>query len=104
VLEGISISLLESGRDLLQTSKRYDKAAQAFRLATEVNPDRAGGFFYLAWAYAANNEKKKALQSLKNAVEKGFNDLTAITDNRAFDSLRNDPQYIEVINTIKSKR
>ena len=72
VLDGLFISLFEQGRSLLQTEKNYSESIKRFILATEVNPDRAGPFFYLAWAYAANRDKKKSLQSLNTAVEKGF--------------------------------
>ncbi len=104
VLEGLFVGLLEQGRDLLQTQKRPEAAAKQFELAAEVNPDRPGAFFYLAWADALNGQQKKALQALKNAVEKGFADVTAITDNRAFDSLRKEPQYQQLIQSMKSGR
>jgi predicted esterase len=104
VLEGLSVGFLEQGRDLLQTQKRPEAAAKQFELAVEVNPDRPGAFFYLAWAYALNGEQKKSLQALKNAVEKGFADVTAITDNKAFDSLRNEPQYQQLLLRLKSDR
>ena len=45
-------------------------AIKPLELATEVNPDRPGAFFYLAWAYAANRDKKKPLQSLNTAEKK----------------------------------
>jgi hypothetical protein len=66
-------------------------------LATEVNPDRPGVFFYLAWAYAANRDKKKSLQFLNTAVEKGFSEAAMITTNKAFDSIRDDPQYQQIM-------
>jgi hypothetical protein len=70
-------------------------------LATEVNPDRPGAFFYLAWAYAATGDKKKSLQSLDTAIEKGFSDSAMIIANKAFDSLRNDPEYQRIMATLK---
>jgi hypothetical protein len=72
-------------------------------LATEVNPDRAGAFFYLAWAYAGNRDKKRSLQSLNTAVEKGFSDATMITDNKAFDSIRDDPEYQQIMARLKKQ-
>jgi tetratricopeptide (TPR) repeat protein len=104
VLEGLSVGLLEQGRELLQTQKRPEAAAKQFELAAEVNPDRPGAFFYLAWTYALNGEKKKSLQALQHAVDKGFADVTAITDNRAFDSLRKEPQYQQLIQSMKRGR
>ena len=97
VLDGLFIGLIEQGTSLLQTEKNYSESIKRFKLATEVNPDRPGPFFYLAWAYAANRDKKKSLQFLNKAVEKGFSDAAMITANRAFDSIRNDPEYQQIM-------
>lgn len=102
VSEGLFIGLFEQGINLLQAQKSYDQAARKFELAVAVAPDRPGAFFYLACAYALNGEKKKSLQALKSATEKGFSDLAAITDNRAFDSLRNEPQYVQILQSLKA--
>ena len=97
VLDGLFVGLIEQGISLLQTGKNYSDSIKPLKLATEVNPDRPGAFFYLAWAYAANREKKKSLQSLNTAVEKGFSDAAMITANKAFDSLRDDPEYQQIM-------
>ncbi len=104
VLEGVFISLYEQGLDFLQARKQYARAVQTFTLATDVYPDRAGGFFYLAWASAANGNRKKALQALQLAVDKGFSDLAAITNNKAFDSIREDVQYRQIIQAMQKKQ
>jgi hypothetical protein len=52
-------------------------------------------------AYAANRDKKKSLQSLNAAVEKGFSDAEAITANKAFDFLRNEPEYQKIITKLR---
>jgi hypothetical protein len=68
-----------------------------------LNPDRAGAFFYLAVAYAANGDKKKSLWALESAIDKGFSNLTAINDNKAFDSIRKDPRYQEIVERLRTK-
>jgi tetratricopeptide (TPR) repeat protein len=97
VLDGLFVGLIEQGISLLQTEKKYSESIKHFQLATEVNPDRPGVFFYLAWAYAANGDKKKSLQFLKTAVEKGFSDAAMIKSNKAFDSIRDDPEYQQIM-------
>ena len=97
VLDGLFVGLIEQGISLLQTEKNYSESIRPLKLATEVNPDRSGAFFYLAWAYAANRDKKKSLQSLSTAVEKGFSDTAMITANKAFDSIRNEPEYQQIM-------
>jgi tetratricopeptide (TPR) repeat protein len=104
VLNGTYILLFERGNDLLQNQKRFAAAARAFELASEVNPDRAGAFYCVAWAHAADGNKKKALRALRTATEKGFSDLATLTNNHAFDSLRNDAEYQEIIKAIQSKK
>src|SRR5947199_6138887 len=101
VLDGAFVALFEQGSSFLQTEKHYREAITTFKLATEVNPDRPGPFFYLAWAYAASGDKKKSVQALSTAIDKGFSDLTAISNNKAFDPIRNDPQYQQIVGKLK---
>ncbi len=97
VLDGLFVGLIEQGISLLQTEKKYSESIKHFQLATEVNPDRAGVYFYLAWAYAANGDKKKSLQFLNTAVVKGFSDAAMITTNKAFDLIRSEPEYQQIM-------
>lgn len=97
VLDGLFVGLFEQGIGLLQTEKKYTEAISRFKMATEINPDRPGAFFYLAWAYAANRDKKKSLQFLNTAVEKGFSDAAMITATKAFDSIRSEPEYQQIM-------
>jgi poly(3-hydroxybutyrate) depolymerase len=103
VLDGLFVGLIEQGISLLQTEKNYSESIKPLKLATEVNPDRSGAFFYLAWAYAGNRDKKKSLQCLNTAVEKGFSDAAMITTNKAFDSLRNDPEYQQIMTRLRKQ-
>lgn len=102
VTEGLFVGLLEQGRDLLQVQKSYLQAARKFEVAVEVAPERPGAYFYLAQAYALSGNRKKSLLALKTAVDKGFSDLAGITGNKAFDSLRNEPQYHQIIQGLKA--
>lgn len=102
VLSGQYVGLSERGANSLQTLKRYDEAVRLFTLATEIDPDRPGAFYSLAWAYKAKGDKKKALKALQTAVEKGFKDQAAISANGAFDSLRNDPTYLQLIEKMRA--
>ena len=104
VISGQYIGLFERGSNALQNQKRYDEAVRFFTLATEIDPERAGAFYYLAWAYSAKGDKKKSLKALQTAVEKGFSDASALDNNKAFDPLRDDPQYQKIVSTMKSGR
>jgi predicted esterase/Flp pilus assembly protein TadD len=102
VLSGQYVGLSERASNSLQTLKRYDEAVRLYTLATEVDPDRPGAFYNLAWAYNAKGDKKRALKALQSAVEKGFKDHAAISANSAFDSLRNDPTYLQLIERMRA--
>ena len=102
VIDGQFIGLIERGSNLLQSQKQYDEAIRLFTLASEIKPERPGIFYYLSWAYAANGDKKKSLAALQKAVDKGFSDLTALSENQAFNSLRNDPQFQKIIDALKA--
>jgi predicted esterase len=104
VLEGQYVGLFERGMPVLQNQKRYEEAVRVFTLATEVAPERAGAFYYLAWAYNSRGDRKKSLKALQTAVDKGFSDLAGLENNKAFDSLRDDPQYQKIISALKAKR
>jgi predicted esterase len=101
VVEGLVVQLFEEGMDFLQRQKHYGPAARTFETLSEINPDRPGAFYYLASAYALNGEKKKALQALQSAIQKGFTDLSAVTTNTAFDSIRTEPLYLQLIQNLK---
>jgi pimeloyl-ACP methyl ester carboxylesterase len=97
VLGGVFIGLIEEGLNLLENTRSYREAAASFRLASEVNPDRFGPFFYLAAAYAMSGDKKQSLRALSTAVDKGLSDAKAVSENKWFVSLRNDARYAEIL-------
>jgi Tfp pilus assembly protein PilF len=102
VLEGLYVQRIEQGIDQLQRQNRYVEAAREFEIAAEIAPDRPGALFYLATAYALEGQKKNSLKALKRAVEKGFSDLTTILNTRAFDALREEPLYQEIIRSLRT--
>ena len=96
VTEGLFVLFFEQGRDLMNL-KRYDDAVKKLALAAEIAPDRPNVFVALASGYALQGDKKKSLQNLKVAVAKGFADRAAIVNNKAFDSIRAEPEYLHLI-------
>ena len=102
VLGGLYIALVERGSNFLEVQKRYRPAVRMFELATEVSPERSGIYYLLATAYAANGDKKKSLNALKTAFEKGFKDLEAVKKNAAFDSIRSEPGYQDLVKKLSS--
>jgi Flp pilus assembly protein TadD len=81
--------------------KSYAEAAQNLVIATEVVPDNPRLFFNLARVYSLNNEKGRAIEALKKAVEKGFKDQSALESEKDLDSLRNEAGYKRILDDIK---
>jgi tetratricopeptide (TPR) repeat protein len=80
--------------------KRYDLAVASLSLDAQVMPDNPRVLFRLATAYSLNNDKKRAIETLKKAVEKGFNDVTEIESNAALAPLRQDGEYKKIVDGI----
>lgn len=102
-LGGLFAGFFERGLNHLLGEKRYGVALTYLKIAIELNPDHPGALFYLSWAHAANGDKKRSLRALTAAVEKGFSDVASITDNNVFELLRNDPQFQQILASLRNK-
>jgi dienelactone hydrolase len=91
------------GAQALIFEKNYSAAATSLEIAALVRPESSAIFFSLARAYALNGNKKKALEALKNAVEKGLTDAAAIEQNEAFLILRDDAEFKKIVESLKKK-
>ncbi len=82
-------------------------AVICFELAVKSSaghPMNPGEYYNLAAAYALWGKTKDALKNLRLAVEKGFDDLNFLEDDRDLDSLRGTEEYKDLVNQIRSKR
>lgn len=89
---------------ILSAKKDYAGAAALLEAAALSSTNNANLLYALACAYAAGGEKKKALAALRNAVEKGFNDIAAIEQSKEFAALRQDAQFREIVDRIQKKK
>ena len=72
----------------------YDKALKA--IMTDFKP--AGvTYYWLGAIYAAKGDRSKALETMQKAFQAGFTDFAAIDNSPYFDSVRNDPQFQEML-------
>jgi predicted esterase len=100
VLHQFFVFLSEEARSLIQ-QKSYAEAAQNFAITAEIRPNNPGVFYNLARVYSLNDEKSKAIEALKKAVEKGFKDATALETDKDLDSLRNESGYRKIVEDLK---
>ncbi|MEW6738227.1 MAG: tetratricopeptide repeat protein [Acidobacteriota bacterium] len=94
------IGLFESALFRYQAEKKFAEAALNLEIAAEIVPENPQIYYELAAAYALNGEKKRAIETLKRAVEKGFKDLAAINNNQAFELLRKEKAYQQIIESL----
>ena len=87
-------------------SGNFPLAALCFELAMKSSaghPMNPGEYYNLGSAYALWGKTKDALKNLRLAVEKGFDDLEFLENDRDLDSLRGTEEYKSLVNRLKSK-
>ncbi len=88
---------------LLQRKQNYPIAVFNLEAAAEIAQNNPYVTYELATAYALNGEKKKALEALKRAVEKGFTDLPRMNSSQALEPLRKESEYQKIVESIQQK-
>lgn len=85
-------------------NRQYQIAVANLEVATLIAPDHRMVAYEMARAYALSGEKKKAIESLKRAVEKGFNDTAAIERQKDFNVLRTEAEFTSIIKSIGERQ
>ena len=75
----------------------HERAAFVLGIAVEIAPDNAEIWYELAAAQARKGTKKKALESLRKAVDLGLKDLARLEKEPAFAALRQEKKYRELV-------
>ncbi len=88
---------------LLFQTKRYALAADNLEVEAEINPDNPRLLYQLACAHSYNGNKKKALDALKKAAQRGFKNADEIINSRALEPLRSDPAFQKIVEEMKKK-
>jgi predicted esterase len=81
----------------------HERAAFVLSVASEIAPESAEIWYELAAAHARKGTKKKALESLRKAVERGWADLPRLEGEAAFAGLRQERGYRELVAEIAKK-
>lgn len=84
-------------------SGQYELAIVNLEVAEEIVPKSWQIPYELARAYAMHGDKKKAIESLKRALAKGFPDSSTIENQTDFASLRADDGFKSIVKTLKEK-
>ncbi|MEA2559142.1 MAG: hypothetical protein QOH06_646 [Acidobacteriota bacterium] len=81
----------------------HDRTVFVLSIAAEIAPDSPGVWYEIAAAHARKGSKKKALENLRKAVEKGWVDLPSLEAEPAFAGLRQEKGYRELVAEIAKK-
>jgi len=84
---------------MLTQRKDYDNAILMLSVAAEIRPDSPGIWAEIAaaWARKGKSGRKQALDALDKAVGLGFSDRAQIDGETAFDGLRQDERFREIV-------
>ena len=103
LLHDINIRAGRKGGEHMQ-KKDYKKAILFFEISaktSKVNPFSFYNLYNLACTYSLDKQKKKALKSLKMAVEAGFKNRAHIEKDSDLDNLRNEKAFKEIMEQLK---
>lgn len=83
---------------LLSLMKVEDASAmKSYEKAIELDPTIFWAYYAIGCLYALKGEKKLALQNLEEAFLKGFKDIQHFENDTDWETLRNDPQFQELV-------
>jgi len=85
---------------LLYKQKNYSAMSGRLELALEINPNAPRILYNLAVAYALNGRKRKALDTLKTAVNSGFSDLAKMKEDDDLITLRDEPDFKKIVQSL----
>ena len=102
LLNFISILCSEQGISYYR-QKQYDLSGFLFDLCTLSDSENKNNYYNLARSLSGSNKKNEAMEALNKAVEHGFNDIKTIEIEPAFNNLRNDEKFKNLLIKMKLK-
>ena len=106
LLQGLEIDAGSKGWDFFQKGE-FPKAIPFFEIAAQGGDENSlqkkNIYYNLACAYARTQNKIKALENLRLAVEHGFDDIEHIKQDKDLASLRDSKEFQEIIKREQTK-
>ncbi|HYN85061.1 MAG TPA: tetratricopeptide repeat protein [Pyrinomonadaceae bacterium] len=94
----------EAAERLRREGREPADAVHYMQVAAELAPDNPHVLFELAAAYAANRQKRQAVETLARAVERGFSDAERLAAEKSFDAMRSAEDFRRVAARVGAKR
>ncbi|HXG92300.1 MAG TPA: hypothetical protein VNN73_08015 [Blastocatellia bacterium] len=92
----------ERAMSLVRAGK-YSVAIAVLSIDAETMPDDWHVLYRLASAYSLSGDKKRAIDTLKKAVQKGFADSALLEGDNDFNTLRDEPAFKKIIEELGRK-
>ena len=86
----------------LLEKKDFDRSIVSLSVGSEIHPEYPWVWFNIATAYIQDGDKKKTLESLQMAVDRGLKERKWIDQEKSFDPIRNDPDFQKIVSSIPS--
>jgi dienelactone hydrolase len=83
--------------------KQYSKAVIQLELMKELQPDHFEIYFHIARAYSLEGNRKEAIDALRDAIRRGFTDVSFLQNSRDFESLRKEREFQTIIEEMKGQ-
>jgi dienelactone hydrolase len=87
-----------------QEQKDYERALLSLSIGTDIHSDVPWVWFNVATAQMQHGNKKKALESLKTAIDRGFKYRSWVDQEKSFDPIRNDPEFQQLLARIPAEK
>lgn len=81
----------------LYRADRYEEAAVAFRRAADEGHNKATSLYNAACSYALLGDANRAIPTLTEAIDAGWDDIDKIADDSDFDPIRSDPRFASAL-------
>ncbi len=89
---------------MLIHAKRYDIAASNLAIDAELRPDNSRLLYSLACAYSLKGDKRRAVEALNKAVQKGFANVKELERNDQLNAIREEPGFKKIVEGLKQKQ
>ena len=100
----LAFGLLKSGQDLERAQALIKEVKEIYVSKVLAGGDSPDPYLELAAAHAIAGEKDEAIKNLRDAVRLGFSLGEFLRIDPLFESLREDPPFIEIHNELKENR
>ena len=100
LLTDLRIKVTQEGSGYLQKGD-FHRASLFFEIALRAGNEHPNLIYNLACVYSLAGNKKKALDYLRQAVKKGFNNRELIKKDTDLDLIRNEKEFKEIIQLIE---